>query len=62
MSTRSQTPLVIPIGIELERILRNSKAATADSKSINEANFAAKFAQACRVDDLWRGNLDVLLG
>lgn len=61
MTTWSQYPHVRPVGSEPERILRSSRAAAADSILTNEANLAAQFAQALRVEDPWRDELDVLL-
>lgn len=60
MAARRLIPLVASVGSEPERILGNLTAATTDSTPITETVFAAQFARARRVDDLWWDELDVL--
>lgn len=60
MTTRSRNPHVGPIGREQEIISRNSRVVTADSRLMNEADFADHFARTRRIDNLYRDNLDVL--
>lgn len=48
------------IGSKPEQILRNAKAAIADSTPVNEANCVAQFSPVRGVDELLRDNLIVL--
>lgn len=60
MSSRSGTSHVGHTGIELERIFRISKAATAYSTPLNVADFATPFARVSIIDDPWRDDLDLM--
>lgn len=59
MTTRSHNLHVSPFGKVSNRILPNSTVATAGKTLINEAVFAAQFAQIDLVDDLLQNELKV---
>lgn len=60
MIFRSWDPHVSTVDSEPERIVQNLGTATAGSKLINEADFAAQLTWARHVDDLFWDNLDLL--
>lgn len=60
MTTQIRKLYVNSVETEPERILRNSRATTADSSPINEIDFLTHFTRISRVDDLWSDNLNIL--
>lgn len=60
MTTRNHTPRIGLVGSEIERMLRSSEPATADSTTVNETYVATHFPRAGCVHRLWRDILDVL--
>lgn len=60
MTARSCYSHLTHVSSEPIRILLNSGAATADSTAINEANFAAQFAERFCADNLCWYELDIL--
>lgn len=60
MTNQSRNPHVRSVVSEQERIVRNWRAAPTDIIRINEAEFVVQFARACRVNDFYPNELNVL--